>query len=140
MVKLSGRCMCRKVTWNCDGAVTRSLVCHCQDCQRATSSPFTAFIGVKPDEVRWSGAINHYQSSEQTWRGFCPACGTRLYFKSGKWPAEIHIHASTLDENCAYKPSAQVVLRSRADWLDDLHSIPKYQDFHANPTTDSKDS
>lgn len=135
MVNLSGHCLCGQVTWNYDGDVTRSLVCHCTDCQRATSSPFTAFVGLKPDKVEWSGEINHYESSPQTWRGFCPTCATRLYFKSGKWPGEIHVHAATLADGIGYIPSAQVVTRSRADWLDGLDGIPNHQDFQADPNT-----
>ena len=133
MVNLSGRCICGEVKWTYDGEVTRNLVCHCTDCQRAISSPFTAFVGLRPDVLQWQGKINHYESSPQTWRGFCPACGTRLYFKSGKWPDEIHLHAATLDEPDAYTPTAEVVVRSRANWLDDLDDIPKHQSFEASP-------
>lgn len=135
MVKISGTCMCGKVSWNYSGEITRKLVCHCSDCQRATSSPFTSFVGLKPERLHWSGKINHYESSPGTWRGFCPSCGTRLYFKSTQWPDEIHIHAATLDPTLAYKPTAQVVMRSRVDWLDDLENIPKHQNFEADPIT-----
>ena len=133
MGKISGRCMCHAVTWQYDESVSRSLVCHCTDCQRATSAPFTAFIGLNPEHMHWSGEINHFESSPNTWRGFCPACGTRLYFKSGKWPDEIHVHAATLDNPENYKPSAQVVIRSRVHWLDDLANIPQHQDFQSDP-------
>jgi hypothetical protein len=137
MADLSGRCFCGEVRWTYAGPVTRKLVCHCTDCQRATSSPFTAFIGLKPELLQWSGEINHFESAPGTFRGFCPACGTRLYFRSDKWPGEIHVHAATLDEPASYKPDAQVVMRSRASWLDKLDEVPAYQDFHADPKTAS---
>ncbi|MCP5038413.1 MAG: GFA family protein [Rhodobacteraceae bacterium] len=133
MTELSGSCLCGQVKWSSNGPVTRSLVCHCTDCQRATSSPFTAFVGLKPETVEWSGTINHYESSPETWRGFCPACGSRMYFKSGQWPGEVHVHAATLDEGCDYRPSAQVVLQSRAGWLGELETIPQHQSFQASP-------
>jgi hypothetical protein len=132
-VKLSGRCLCGEVTWAYDGEVARNLVCHCEDCQRATSAPFAAFLGLCPDAVIWNGKIIDYESSPQTYRGFCPTCGTRLYFRSEKWPEEIHVMAATLGDFDAYVPTAQVVLRSRRRWLNNLQEIPGYEGFEAQP-------
>lgn len=133
MDHLSGRCMCGSVIWDYAGETTRNLVCHCTDCQRATSAPLTAFLGMQPDRLQWTGEIAHYESSPGTFRGFCPVCGTRLYFQSDKWPDEIHVHAATLANPAAYQPSAQVVLRSRAAWLDRLDSIPGHPMFDQDP-------
>ncbi len=133
MVDLSGTCMCSAVRWSCSGTPTRNLVCHCMDCQRATSSPFTAFIGLAPQDLQWTGTPTHYESSPGTFRGFCPACGTRLYFRSLKWPGEIHMHAVTLDDHISYVPTAQVVMRSRVAWIDHLPDIPGYQSFETAP-------
>ena len=133
MSKLQGGCMCGAVRWTSDSAVTRNLSCHCSDCQRATSSPFTTFIGLVPDTVKWTGEITHYESSKGTHRGFCPKCGTRLYFKSESWPGEVHIHAATLDDPNAYIPDAHVVLRSKLPWLHLNDDIPIYQNFEATP-------
>ncbi len=140
MDHLSGNCMCGAVTWRYSGETTRNLVCHCADCQRATSSPFTAFLGMNPEQLHWNGKIEHYESSPGTHRGFCPSCGTRLYFRSEKWPEETHVHAATLTNPNEYRPDAQVVMRSRASWLASLKSIPGHEDFHTQPAspTDSK--
>lgn len=129
MAELTGHCLCGRVTWAASGETTRNLVCHCADCQRATSSPFTAFMGLRPAQVVWTGDIVHYESSPGTFRGFCAACGTRLYFRSTKWPDEIHIHAATLSDPLDYEPTAQVVLGSRAPWLDKLTHLPAHDGF-----------
>jgi hypothetical protein len=134
MAKLNGRCLCGEVTWTYEGEIARSLVCHCTDCQRATSAPFAAFVGLRPEGLVWSGPITRFESSPQTWRNFCSVCGTRLTFRSDKWPGEVHVYAATLDPSHTYRPTAQVMLRSRADWLDDLPSIPHHNDFEISPT------
>lgn len=133
MTQLTGICMCGAVSWAYSGRTTRNLVCHCTDCQRATSSPFTAFLGMAPERLRWTGEIRDYESSPGTFRGFCPACGTRLYFRSEKWPNEIHVHAATMSQPLDYLPDAQVVMRSRVGWLDHLVSIPAHDDFQVDP-------
>src|SRR5262245_21540618 len=96
MPSLTGRCMCGAVTWSYSGEITRNLVCYCTDCQRATSAPLTAFLGMKAEQLVWTGEIVHFESSPQTFRGFCRSCGTRLYFRSESWPSEVHVHAATL--------------------------------------------
>lgn len=134
MGNYSGKCMCGSISWTYTGETTRNLVCHCSDCQRATSSPFTAFLGLKSERLEWVGDIVDFMSSPGTFRGFCPTCGTRLYFRSSKWPGEIHVHAATMDIPGDYHPSAQVVLRSKASWLDRLNRIPAYDGFQASPS------
>jgi hypothetical protein len=88
---------------------------------------------MKPERLKWVGDIVHYESSPKTFRGFCPSCGTRLYFRSEKWPLEIHVHAATMTNPADYQPSAQVVMRSKAKWLDRLTSIPGFEGFQESP-------
>ena len=80
------------------------------------------------------GNVRH-ESSPETFRGFCPSCGTRLYFRSEKWPLEVHVHAATMTNPNEYQPGdAQVVMRSKAKWLDQLKSIPAYEGFQEKPS------
>ena len=69
-----------------------------------------------------------------TFRGFYPSCGSRLYSRSDKWPTEIHVHAATMTDPDDYRPDAQVVMRSRAKWLDRLPSIPTHDGFQQKPS------
>ena len=133
MPDISGRCMCGAVRWSHDGPVTRRLACHCTDCQRATSAPFTAFIGLEPAGLTWQGAPNHYESSPGTFRGFCPVCGTRLYFRSAKWPGEIHLHAATLADGHAYSPDRHVKCADSPGWLHLGDDLEKLDGFDAAP-------
>lgn len=138
-LQITGQCMCGTVKWSSNGPVTRRLSCHCGDCQKATSSPFTTFVGLRSDAVDWTGKINHYESSPGTHRGFCPSCGTRLYFRSDKWPGEIHIHAATLDNSAGYVPDAHVVMGSAVPWLHLADDIPKHTSFQADPAQSDKE-
>ncbi len=136
---LSGRCMCGAVSWSSTDTITRRLSCHCIDCQKATSSPFTTFVGLPPKSVEWTGDINHFESSPGSQRGFCPKCGTRLYFRSDKWPGEIHIHAATLDDSAGYIPDAHVVMESAVPWLKLADDIQKHHSFQADPANSDKE-
>jgi hypothetical protein len=135
MSEMKGHCLCGAVRWTSQGPVTRNLVCHCQSCQRATSAPFAAFIGLDPANVAWSGALSAFESSPGTFRDFCPACGTRMTFRSDRWPGEVHILAATLDDPGSYIPEARVVMRERPGWLDGLGRIPAHEGFQKTPDT-----
>jgi len=111
--RMTGRCLCGAVTWECDGPVLWAGHCHCDSCRRATSSPFTSFFGVA--------------------RGICASCGTRLYFRSEKFPDEIHVHTATLDDPGAYVPDAEVWTGNRLDWLSLKTGLPKHDGFQNNP-------
>ena len=133
MPDTTGKCFCGAVTWSSRGAKTRNLICHCESCKRATSSPITAFLGFARQDVTWSGEINHYESSPGSWRGFCPKCGSRLYFKSDRWPDEVHIHAATLDDPDAYVPDQHVLWEERTPWLESADTLPKSDGFGQTP-------
>lgn len=131
---LSGHCFCTAVKWSYKGPQGQNLVCHCIDCQRATSAPFAAFICLSQEHVQVTGPINHFESSPSTHRGFCQNCGTRMYFRSNKWPDEIHFLATTLDDPSDYSPTAQVCLDTRLKWLDTLDQISGHCTFQKDPT------
>ena len=133
MAFLTGNCMCGAVAWTYSGEITRNLVCNCTDCQRATSAPLTAYMGMKPEQLSWAGEIVHYESSPKIFRGFCPSCGTRLYYRSARWP-DVHVHAATMTNPSEYQPSGQTFMRSRAKWLDQLKSVPAYESFQQGPS------
>ena len=135
MPELSGHCLCGQVRWRYDGPALRNLVCHCESCQRATSSPFTAFIGLHPEHLTWTGTRNDYESSPGTWRGFCPTCGSRLYYRSDKWPEEIHLHAATLDDPSTHDPDCHVVWEEHLPWIHQLNDLPRHDSFGTPPAT-----
>ena len=40
--------------------------------------------------------LSWYQSSAESQRGFCVECGTRVLFRSDRWPGEIHLTLASL--------------------------------------------
>ena len=130
----SGHCLCGAVTWSHAGPSLRNLVCHCDDCRRATGAPFAAFVGLDPEGLVLDGPISNYQSSPEGHRGFCATCGTRLYFRSTRWPGEIHLHVGTLAQPENYAPTRHVVTEERLPWLDALSDIPSDASFAKDPS------
>ena len=133
MTELTGGCQCGAVRWHHSGTFIRHLICHCESCRRATSSAFAAFVGTRSENVTWSGEINHLETSPGARRGFCPTCGTRLYFRSDRWPGELHIHLGALDDPSPYRPDAHVVLAEKIDWVTLADTVAKRDGFSMAP-------
>lgn len=133
MAHYSGQCYCGAVQWTAHSNPTRSLVCHCRDCQRAVSSAMSATIGFDPETVTWAGPVVPFKSSALAERAFCETCGTRLTFQSERWPGEVHISAATLRDPSCYVPDTHVCTSERVSWLSLGGATPKTLSFDATP-------
>ncbi len=109
---MKGHCLCGEIT--VDAAVENAQVgvCHCDMCRRWGSSPFFAIHSTEP--VQFHGLTPAtYQSSEWAERGFCPNCGSSLYYRllgsedyilsAGLFDGEFTLHEQIfIDEKPAY--------------------------------------
>lgn len=77
----TGGCLCGAVRFAARGFASPLTACHCLTCQRWGGGPYLS-VSVEPDAVAWTGGpVSTYASSEWAERGFCPACGTHLFFR-----------------------------------------------------------
>ena len=114
----AGRCLCGAVRYKFDpDAVLWTAYCHCDSCQRATSSPVAAFFGVRASAWRWHGdAPAQYRSSAEVLRSTeaCPAStpaslrhsradGVRSSYPPGKPYRSEHV-IGRLSPRCTSRP------------------------------------
>ena len=133
MAETRGGCACGAARWVHEGAFIRHLICHCESCRRAVSAGCSAFVGTQETDVRWEGSYTTFKSSSEATRGFCADCGTQLFFKSTRWPGELHLHVGTLDDPSTYRPDKHVVLAERVGWLPLSDGIARDEGFHLKP-------
>ena len=78
---LHGRCLCGAVTVTVRGGHDpRVGACHCRMCQRWSGGLFLCF-DAQAEAVTVTGEVREFQSSPFARRGFCPACGSHLWFR-----------------------------------------------------------
>jgi len=124
---LTGRCLCKAVTFAV-GAKPRWVAhCHCESCRRATGSPFTTYAGYAKADFKWTGeAPGEFQSSPGVIRRFCRRCGSPVSFEGEKWPDEIHLFLASFDEPEALKPTVHVHTEEQLSWLRLADGLPRY--------------
>jgi hypothetical protein len=121
-----GHCLCGAVRYQCRAAPLWQAHCHCESCRRATSSPFTSFLGMADGQWSWVGAAPAtYASSPGVMRYFCQTCGSQMAYRSEAFPAETHFYATTLDDPEAYAATEHVHSDERLSWLHLADGLPQ---------------
>lgn len=92
---LTGRCLCGAVTLRADSGARVAHECHCTQC-RHQSGHVWAYVSMTRAAVAFAGEVAEYAHTEKAVRGFCPACGSFLYW-SRNGSDSIDISAGLLD-------------------------------------------
>ena len=77
---LKGSCLCGSVTYTAEGEIGHPAACHCNQC-RKTSGHVWAAGHVADGGLTVQGDVRWFQSSPKAKRGFCPTCGSALFWK-----------------------------------------------------------
>ena len=124
---ITGRCLCRAITFAYDATPRWTLNCHCESCRRATSSPMTTWITVPRAAFRFTrGEPTYYGSSPGVRRGFCPKCGSPLTYENEEVADEVHLLAGALDEPNLARPTAHVFTEEQLAWFESADRLPRY--------------
>jgi len=86
-MRRTGKCLCGAVTFEADVA-PHFHACHCDMCRRWSGSPLMAAMA-GPDVAFRGGEVRRYRSSKIAERGFCPTCGSHLFYFS--IPAKVFV-------------------------------------------------
>ena len=122
-----GRCLCGRVAFEYSGPEIWCGHCHCESRRRATSSPFTTWVGVPRGACRFTGAVpGVHASSPGVRRFFCTNCGSAIAFESERWPDETHFYAALLETPRDVAPQFHVHVAEKLPWIVLADSLPQY--------------
>ena len=117
-----GQCQCGAVRYTIAAGPMKSVICHCRMCQRATGNGFAPLLEALSTAFTWEGTPAEWASSDVATRGFCPTCGTPLYYKSGD---TTEVMAGTLAPGFDFRPIEQIAVESRQPWVMTAHALPE---------------
>ncbi|MGD9341034.1 MAG: GFA family protein, partial [Chromatiales bacterium] len=96
--------------------------------RRAHGAAFVTWLGYDEDSVAIANGddtLRWYESSPGAERGFCVRCGSTIFFRSQRWPGELHITVANLDGDADRVPQAHVFWDSHVDWIDLGADLPR---------------
>lgn len=125
--RATGGCLCGAVRFAATDQPMWAVHCHCQSCRRASGAPLVTWVGFADSAFEYeAGAPRQYASSPGVLREFCGRCGTPLTYRADKYPGEVHVAATTLDEPERIAPSRHVHAAEKLDWLHVDDQLPGY--------------
>jgi hypothetical protein len=128
MPQVTGACLCGRLGFSARLPTLWVAHCHCSLCQKNSGAAFVTWAGFKADDVVIQDPAHQltwYSATENAFRGFCAHCGSTLFFKSSRWPGELHITAVNIHQPLDRAPQAHVYWASHQPWLHISDPLPK---------------
>jgi hypothetical protein len=133
MTTLNGSCQCGSVEYTLAREPFFAVVCHCTECQKLSSGPFSISMLVNREDFEVTGELRQYDrpatSGDVARCFFCPTCGNRIYHDAGPDAPMIRLKG-TLEQKDRIRPRVQFWTRSRQAWLrgplGGLHNLPAF--------------
>jgi hypothetical protein len=126
-----GKCLCGAVAFVATLPSRWVAHCHCSRCRRAHGAAFVTFVGLDADKVELRDAdrrLTWYRAGTGGERGFCATCGSTLFFRSPRWPGELHAVLAYFVVPVDRAPQAHGYLDTLVDWVTVVDQLPKKPD------------
>ena len=89
---------------------------------------FVTWVGVEADAATVAdpgSKLHWYESSQGGSRGFCSTCGSPMFFKSGRWPGELHIARVLFSEPVGQEPQVHAYHDAHVSWVSLADNLPR---------------
>ena len=122
MTTRTASCRCGQLRATCTGEPVRISVCHCLDCQKRSGSVFAV-------QARWPAAQVRIEGRSQAWVstgdggdattfGFCPECGSTVYYTGGGLPDLIAVAVGAFADPHFPSPQFSVWEERKHAWVE----------------------
>ena len=131
-MKYYGSCLCGDIKYEIDGEFENFYLCHCKSCRKDTGSVHAANMFSTNSGLKWLKGekevkVFNFNGSGHI-KAFCPNCGSALPNIQMNGSLLV-VPAGSLDTDIPFKPTCHIYLSERANWDNDLESIPKYKEL-----------
>jgi len=119
----TGRCLCGAVTYELEGDLIATAICHCEHCQRQSGGAFSVNLVAHESQLRVTGELKTYEERGERGddvyvrRRFCPACGSPIVSELAKTAGVIAVKAGSLDDRSSVQPTVEVWCVERQPWV-----------------------
>lgn len=121
---LNGACLCGAVTFTVRKPSPRATACHCSQCRKQSGHHWASSTCADADlEVR--GEVRWFKASETAKRGFCPTCGSFLFWKM---PSEDKISFSlgAIDGPTGLPLQRHIFATDKGDYYEIADGLPQW--------------
>lgn len=120
---LRGSCLCGAIRFEAKGPTRDPAACHCGQC-RKQSGHYWAAVSVDLADLTVMGTPSWYEASPLAKRGFCPVCGSFLFWK-GHDEDEIAVAMGALDSPTGLRLERHIFVEDKGDYYDLTDGLPQ---------------
>jgi len=131
--KISGSCLCGKVSSIIKGPFEKFYQCYCDRCQKKSGSAFASLLFTTPDKIEWlSGEIliKRFDLPEaiRFSNCFCTDCGSQVPYIS-RDGAFLVVPAGYISGDPEIRPTANIFWDERPCWFDEGKSAETFETY-----------
>lgn len=119
----TGRCLCGDITYAVAAQPSGASACHCGQCRKQSGHVWASAFAPK-DTVKITGPVAWYAASDMAKRGFCPRCGSFLF-----WTAHdedtISFSLGSLDDPTGLRLEKHIFTADKGDYYDITDGVPQ---------------
>ncbi len=119
----TGGCLCGAVRYRVEGPMRPVTACHCKQCRR-TSGHHVAATAAPRARVAIEGQVAWYASSPEARRGFCPTCGSNLFWERAGADT-LSIFAGALDDPTGLRLVGHIFVADKGDYYRVADGLPQ---------------
>ena len=123
---IAGSCLCGAVRYEAERLLGPVLACHCTQCRKQTGH-FAAGVPAEWQDIRVTGSPRWYDSSDVARRGFCPDCGSKLFWQDKTGPTWILM--GTIDGPSGLSLAGNIFYADKGDYYHAGPGEPCYVRF-----------
>lgn len=120
---ITASCQCGQVSYILKSAPVKVFACHCQECQKLSTSPFSVTAVCNSEDIEFSGEMAEWrrmaESGNKNYAKFCPRCGNRIYHFNPDAPETIKLKLKPTGQAVTeeFAPHAHVWVSEKQAWL-----------------------
>jgi hypothetical protein len=120
-MEYAGGCLCGVTRYTVTGDPVRVLYCHCNDCKKQTSAPYSVIASYAKEQVTLESSEflkTHHSvgdSGGEVKRSFCGQCGSPIFSQIEALPDFVVIKAGSFDDASWLKPTMEIYTKDKLD-------------------------
>nr|WP_229849220.1 GFA family protein [Paracoccus aerius] len=121
MSDFTGRCLCGAVTFAGRWGGDDLRACHCSQCRRWSGHVWAA---AETADLTIRGEVKWFRSSEEAERGFCPECGSSLFWRR-RDRGGIEVAPGAVDSPTGLRMAGHIFVADKGDYYDIADGLPQ---------------
>ncbi|WP_260260431.1 GFA family protein [Vibrio intestinalis] len=131
---INASCQCGQVSYQLKAAPKMVAACHCKECQKLATAPFSVTAVVDEQDIDFTGELAEWgrptDSGNRNHAKFCTGCGIRIYHFNPDDPSMIKLKLKPTDEALQplFEPTVHVWVKEKVSWYQIPDNVKVFQE------------